>query len=203
MFNRAVFLDKDGTLVENVPYNVNPNLLEFTPNAIAGLQLLAQSGYLLIVISNQSGVARGYFSETMLVPMIQQLQELLKQAGIKLSGFYYCPHHPQGIVAPYAIECDCRKPQPGMFYQAALEHAIDLNQSWFIGDILHDVAAGRSAGCRTILLDNGNETEWELSLPRLPHHVVTDLSEAARVILAIDAADRTPDRTDPYLAADL
>lgn len=186
MNHRAVFLDKDGTLVENVPYNVDPDRLSLTSGALTGLRLLSEAGYLLIVISNQSGVARGYFAESALSPLMQRLQAMLAQAEITLSGFYYCPHHPQGIVPPYAIDCHCRKPQPGLLYQAAREHSIDLRQSWFIGDILHDVAAGRAAGCRTVLLDNGNETEWQLSHDCLPHHTVSDLSEAARVILAVD-----------------
>jgi D-glycero-D-manno-heptose 1,7-bisphosphate phosphatase len=186
IYHRAVFLDKDGTLVENVPYNVDPTCLTLTPGAIEGLRLLYEASYLLIVISNQSGVARGYFTEAALVPIMQQLQLMLEQAGVVLSGFYYCPHHPQGVVAPYAVVCDCRKPQPGLLYQAAQDHLIDLYQSWFIGDILHDVAAGRSAGCRTILLDNGNETEWQLSRHCLPHHTVNNLFEAAKVILAVD-----------------
>jgi D-glycero-D-manno-heptose 1,7-bisphosphate phosphatase len=185
-YHRAVFLDKDGTLVENVPYNVEPNRLVLTAGAITGLRLLHEAGYLLIVISNQSGVARGYFTEAALLPIMQQLQTILEQSGATLSGFYYCPHHPQGVVADYAVDCDCRKPQPGLLYQAAHEHSIDLHQSWFIGDILHDVAAGRSAGCRTVLLDNGNETEWQLSRDCLPHHVVDNLFEAAKVILAVD-----------------
>lgn len=191
---RAVFLDKDGTLVYNVPYNVDPNRLVLTAGATAGLRLLHEAGYLLIVISNQSGVARGYFTEAALLPIMQQLQTMLEQSGVTLSGFYYCPHHPQGVVSPYAIECDCRKPQPGLLYQAARERSVDLHQSWFIGDILHDVAAGRSAGCRTILLDNGNETEWQLSRDCLPHHIVGNLLEAAKVILAVDT-NNIPERT--------
>lgn len=183
---RAVFIDKDGTLVENVPYNVDPHKMRFTQGAVAGLQLLHAANYTLIVITNQSGVARGYFPETALLSVEQHLCLKLAAGGVPLHGFYYCPHHPDGSITPYACACNCRKPQPGLLYQAAAEHAIDLAQSWFIGDILHDVEAGRAAGCRTVLLDNGNETEWQLSPARLPHHIVTDLQEAAQIILAID-----------------
>jgi D,D-heptose 1,7-bisphosphate phosphatase len=188
-YQRAVFLDKDGTLVENIPYNVDPDRLVLTPGAIAGLRLLHEAGYLLIIISNQSGVARGYFAEADLSPIMHRLRSMLKPFGVLLSGFYYCPHHLDGSIPSYAIECNCRKPQPGLLYQAAQEHRIDLRQSWFVGDILHDVAAGRSAGCRTILLDNGNETEWQLSRYCLPHHVVSSLFEAAKVILTLDTRD--------------
>ncbi len=181
---KAVFLDKDGTLIEDVPYNVNPALIRLTPGAEMGLRLLHQAGYQLIVISNQSGVARGYFPEAALTGVEARLQQLLGDFGVPLTGFYYCPHHPQGQVAAYAIDCTCRKPEPGLILQAAQEHGIELSQSWFIGDILNDMEAGMRAGCRTILLDNGNETEWILSPPRLPHYVVADLAEAAAVIKA-------------------
>jgi D-glycero-D-manno-heptose 1,7-bisphosphate phosphatase len=182
MLKSAIFLDKDGTLIEDIPYNVDPSLITFTEGAIAALKLL--SNYPLIVISNQSGVARGYFPESALLPVIQKLRSMMDEIGIKLTDFYYCPHHSQGSISEYAIDCHCRKPKPGMLYQAADDHKIDLSQSWFIGDILHDVEAGRMAGCRTILLDNGNETEWQLSYDRLPHHIVSNLHEAAQVILA-------------------
>ncbi|HEY9697786.1 MAG TPA: HAD family hydrolase [Trichocoleus sp.] len=186
MLNRAVFLDKDGTLVEDVPYNVDPAKILWSEGAIGALRLLHQAGYKLFVITNQSGVARGYFSEMALVPVERFLREQLAIFKIPLAGFYYCPHHPDGTVSPYSIACACRKPQPGLLLQAAAEHEIDLSRSWFIGDILHDVEAGRVAGCRTVLIDNGNETEWQLSYSRLPHHVVKNLSEAASAIVAID-----------------
>jgi D-glycero-D-manno-heptose 1,7-bisphosphate phosphatase len=181
----AIFLDKDGTLVENVPYNVDPALVQFTPGAIAGLQLLSRAGYPLFVVTNQSGLARGYFSEADLQGVEQHLRDQLAQADIPLQGIYACPHHPDGVVAAYRRACDCRKPQPGLLYQAAVDHGIDLTHSWMIGDILHDIEAGRAAGCRTILIDNGNETEWQLTCSRLPHHSVSNLWEAAQIILAV------------------
>jgi D,D-heptose 1,7-bisphosphate phosphatase len=183
----AVFLDKDGTLIEDVPYSVDPDRVQLCQGASEGLRSLHAAGYRLIVISNQSGVARGFFPEVGLVAIEQTLRQLLAAVDVPLTGFYYCPHHPDGLIAAYAIDCTCRKPQPGLLLQAAAEHAIDLERSWFIGDILHDVEAGRRAGCRTVLIDNGNETEWLLSPQRLPHHVVSDLSAAARVIGAVDA----------------
>lgn len=183
--NPVVFLDKDGTLIEDVPYNVDPDRIRLASGAVEGLRSLHRAGYQLIVISNQAGVARGYFPETALVAVEQQLRSLLSDFGVPLAGFYYCPHHPDGTVSEYAIACDCRKPQPGLILQAAQDWVIDLSHSWFIGDILHDIEAGRAAGCRTILLDNGNETEWELSRSRLPHHVVTNLAEAAQIITAM------------------
>jgi D-glycero-D-manno-heptose 1,7-bisphosphate phosphatase len=185
-FMKAVFLDKDGTLIHNVPYNVDPDKIQLCDGAIEGLRSLHLANYKLFIITNQSGVARGYFLETALAAVEQRLRDLLASAGVPLAGFYYCPHHPKGTIAPYAIDCNCRKPQPGLLHQASRDFNIDLSQSWFIGDILHDVEAGRAAGCRTILIDNGNETEWQLSPQRLPHHLAADLQQAARVILAVD-----------------
>jgi D,D-heptose 1,7-bisphosphate phosphatase len=179
---RAVFLDKDGTLVEDVPYNVDPELLQLTRGAVEGLHVLYTAGYRLIVITNQSGVARGYFPESALVTVEERVRQLLAEVGVQLAGFYYCPHHPDGVVPNYALACSCRKPEPGLLIRAADNYGIDLAQSWFIGDILNDVEAGCRAGCRTILIDNGNETEWQVSAQRLPDYVVADLAQAAQVI---------------------
>lgn len=181
---KAVFLDKDGTLIEDVPYNVDPDRMVLTPGAALGLSMLHRAGYQLVVITNQSGVARGYFPELAIAIVESHLRALLATMGVPLAGFYYCPHHPDGTVTPYAIACNCRKPAPGLLLQAAVDLDIDLAQSWFIGDILNDVEAGRTAGCRTILLNNGNETEWIISPQRLPHYTVNHLVEAAQVILS-------------------
>lgn len=182
---RAIFIDKDGTLVEDVPNNVNPSLLELTWKAGHGLQLLQQQGYGLFVVSNQAGLAHGLFTEAALDLLRHRLTEMLAQYGVMLDGFYYCPHCPDGVVDRYAISCTCRKPMPGMLYRAAREHDIDLENSWMIGDILHDVEAGRRAGCKTILIDNGNETEWKLAPQRTPHLTAPDLYTAATLIASL------------------
>lgn len=179
---KAVFLDKDGTLIRNLPYNVNPRFIELAPFAGEGLRLMQQLGYKLFIISNQAGVAMGRFEERALDPVWRRLDTLLQWEGVELTACYYCPHHPEGIVRPYARACDCRKPGPGLMLRAAAQHDIDLAASWMIGDILNDVEAGRRAGCRTIMIDNGNETEWEVSAARVPDAFVTDLREAAWLI---------------------
>lgn len=189
---RAVFLDKDGTLIEDVPYNVDPQQIRLMTGA-ARLWQLHNEGYLLIIISNQSGVARGYFPEVALAAVEQRSRDLLAELAVPLTDFYYCPHHPEGTVAKYAIACNCRKPEPGLLLQAAQDHNIDLSQSWFIGDILNDVEAGQRAGCKTILLNNGNETEWTFSPYRVPHHVATNLTDAANIILSADTSDTSTD----------
>lgn len=194
----AIFLDKDGTLVRDIPYNVDPERLEFYPDVFPGLQRLDAAGYSLIVITNQAGVARGYFPESALATLQVCFQQRFQDAGVALTGFYYCPHHPQGIVADYTLSCNCRKPQPGLLYRAAQQHGIDLSRSWLIGDILNDVEAGRAAGCRTILIHNGNETEWLLSPSRLPHHIVSCFAEAVPVILALAAIEFTSARNFGY-----
>jgi histidinol-phosphate phosphatase family protein len=181
---RAIFLDKDGTLIENVPYNVNPALIELSWHAGPALQMFRDMGFSLFVVTNQSGVAKGLFTECALEPVHHRLAERLAQYGVELDGFYYCPHSPDGAVSRYAISCTCRKPMPGMLLQAAREHGIDLARSWMVGDILHDVEAGRRAGCRTVLIDNGNETEWKMNELRKPDLVAPDLYVAAQLISA-------------------
>lgn len=146
---RAVFFDKDGTLIEDVPYNVNPNLIKLREDAGEALLLLREAGFKLFIISNQSGVARGLFEEKDLQAVWDKLNEL---TGIEFDGFYYCPHFTSGKVEKYSFACDCRKPAPGLILQAALAHNIDLTQSWMVGDTMNDIEAGQRAGCQTILL---------------------------------------------------
>jgi histidinol-phosphate phosphatase family protein len=183
----VVFLDKDGTLVENVPYNVDPSRVRLSRGAAEGLAALHAAGYGLAVVSNQSGVARGYFPESALAGVRRRLEELLAEAGVPLAGFYWCPHHPEGSVADYAVACDCRKPAPGLVRRAAAALGADPGASWVVGDILDDVEAGRRAGCRTVLIDNGGETAWAPGTERRPHVTAADLADAARRILAEDA----------------
>ncbi len=184
----AIFLDKVGTIIEDVPYNVDPSLVRLTSGAVEGLRMLHASGHLLIVITNQSGVARGLFGEDSLLEVERRLKEMLAGISVPLAGFYYCPHHPEGTVSAYAIQCSCRKPGPELIMRAAHDHCIDLARSWFIGDTLSDVEAGRRAGCRTVLLDNGRETKPGVSLLRTPHYIVPDLAQAARVITELPTA---------------
>ena len=182
----AVFIDKDGTLIIDVPYNINPDRITLSDHCIMGLKSLQEKGYLLILITNQSGIARGYFNEEDLLAVEHKIREMLIHEGIVLNGFYYCPHHPEGIIQSFTIDCDCRKPRPGLLLQAAKEHGIDLRSSWMIGDILNDIEAGNRAGCRSILIDNGNETEWLINERRNPLIKVKNIDEAAIYILKRD-----------------
>lgn len=188
MSGKAVFLDKDGTLVDDLPYNVDPRRVALCRGAPAALRRLAQDGYRFFVVSNQPGVAHGRFDEAALRALGQHLAALLGAEQIALAGWYYCPHHPDGTRAPYARACACRKPAPGMLLRAAAEHDIELAASWMIGDILHDVEAGNRAGCRTLLLDNGNETAWQPGRARVPSLVARDWAGVPALIAQADAA---------------
>jgi D-glycero-D-manno-heptose 1,7-bisphosphate phosphatase len=182
----AVFLDKDGTLVDDVPYNVDPELVRLTPGAGRALRLLVEAGYRLVVVSNQSGVARGLFEESALEAVEQRLRSLLQDEGVSIDAFGWCPHLVGGSVGRYAVACECRKPAPGLLLRAARRLGIDLRRSWIVGDILDDVEAGHAAGCRAILVDVGSETRWELTSARTPDAIVTSLEEAARAIVGAD-----------------
>ncbi len=183
---RAVFIDKDGTLIKDVPYNINTALVDMAEHAGEALSLLKQSKYLLIVISNQSGVAKGIFLENDLEGINDEIQQRLFKYQVKIDAFYYCPHLPDGIIKEYSIECSCRKPQPGLIFKAVKDFNINIYQSWMIGDILNDVEAGKSSGCKTILVDNGNETEWILNEQRTPDYKVKNLRQAAEIIIEND-----------------
>lgn len=173
---RAVFLDKDGTLIDNVPFNVDPTRIRLARGA-SSLARLTRAGFKLMVVSNQPGIARGDFDAAALARAYRHIDALLAPHGARLSGFYYCPHREVGA-------CVCRKPKPGLLRRAARVNGIDLARSWFIGDILDDIEAGRRAGCRTVLLDVGNETEWRAGRWRTPHVYARGLEGAVRAILA-------------------
>ncbi|MEM5460240.1 HAD-IIIA family hydrolase [Paraburkholderia phytofirmans] len=191
MLRPAVFLDKDGTLLDDVPYNIDPALMRLAPGARDALALLGASPFALFVISNQPGVALGLFARSALKDVEAQLHHLLAGCGATLSGAYWCPHHPDGKVPPYDVGCDCRKPGAGLLLRAARAHQIDLAHSWFIGDILDDVEAGNRAGCRTVLLDNGHETEWIEGALRVPFARAANLREAAQIVVLHDGGTPT------------
>ena len=183
---KAIFLDKDGTLINDIPFNVDLKLITFSSNILDGLKLLQEEGYIFIIITNQSGIGKGYFNHKDVDAVGARLELLLARAGIVLSGFYYCPHIHTVLSAVAGTECDCRKPKPGMLLTAAQVHNIDLSSSWMIGDILNDVEAGNRAGCKTILINNGNETKWEMTDKRTPDYIADSIDTAARYILDIN-----------------
>jgi D-glycero-D-manno-heptose 1,7-bisphosphate phosphatase len=179
----VIFLDKDGTLIENVHYNVDPAKMCFTKGAEEGIRHLADAGFFFVIVTNQHGIALGKFKEEDLKAVRMKIYAMMGELNAPVIDFYYCPHHPEGTVPQYSKHCLCRKPMPGMIEKAIQEHEIDLASSWLIGDILDDVEAGNRAGVRTILLDNGNEKEWAKGLFRSPMARVPSLKEAAEFIL--------------------
>ena len=174
--NKAVFLDRDGTLIVNRHYGSDPHEIKLLDGVVEGLVALRGAGYKLLLVSNQSGIARGYFDEEAVAKMHEQLQKMLDDHGAALDGLEYCPHHPEGVTPPYDVECSCRKPAPGMLRRAAHKHGVNLSASWMVGDIEADIEAGRRAGARTVLVGS------EISLTPPDFHA-EDFSGAVRHIL--------------------
>ena len=185
MQQRALFLDRDGTLIYPVHFPTRPEQIHLYENLGPELQVLAALGFLLVVITNQSGLARGYFTEGQLTRMHDHLRAQLQELGVELAGIYFCPHHPEGTVAELAIECECRKPAPGMLLQAAADLDLDLARSWFVGDILDDVEAGERAGCRTVLVDQGTEAS-PTHPTRQPDFVARNTLHALQIIHTVE-----------------
>lgn len=154
LFTKAAFLDKDGTIMEDIPYNSDPALFAFSPGVVEGLLLLANSGFRLVIISNQSGVARGLFDFSALEPMEARLREMFTTEGLELAGVYWCPHFPGAVHPQFGVACGCRKPAPGMLLAAAQELSLDTHASWMIGDRDSDVQAAHKAGCHSAFLNN-------------------------------------------------
>lgn len=160
--SRAVFIDRDGTISEEVGYVNHPSRFRLFPYSAAAIKLLNDNGWLAIVVTNQAGVARGYFSEAMITTIHDQLERELENAGARLDAIYYCAHHPAVGEPPYRYACDCRKPKPGLIRRAAAAFAIDLSQSWMIGDRYSDIELARNAGVRSAFVLSGyGRGEWE------------------------------------------
>lgn len=149
---RAVFLDRDGTLTEPRHYPCHPDELVLQPGIGPPLRALQRAGFALVVVTNQSGLARGLFDLAALDAMHHRLRALLARHGVRLDGIYACPHHPEGTVPRYRSVCPCRKPAPGMLHQAAHDLDLDLARSWTVGDSACDIGAGRRAGTLTALV---------------------------------------------------
>jgi D-glycero-D-manno-heptose 1,7-bisphosphate phosphatase len=185
--NPAVFLDRDGTINEDVGYLNHPDQLSLLPHAIEGLRLLCDSGLLLVIVTNQSGVARGLIPPGQLSVIEQAFRELLRSNAIPLAGYYTCPHYPDAKLCKYRSTCDCRKPAPGLVHQAARELNIDVERSWVIGDKASDVQLAHNAGARGILVLTGEGQKHLDAYPTEyspPNAVCRDLVEAAHWIIA-------------------
>ena len=185
MRKRAVFLDRDGTLIQDRGYIAEFSEVGFFPFAAAAVRALNRAGYMVIVASNQSAVARGICSQRQILRLHRQLREYFKDQGADITAFYHCPFLADGQVAGYRRKSPLRKPAPGMLLQAARDHAIDLARSFMVGDKPDDIEAGLRAGCRTVLVRTGQGSASEAALAageRKPDFIVDDLAAAALLI---------------------
>ena len=187
MKRRAVFMDRDGTISEEVGYVNHPSRYRVFPYSAEAVRLLNEAGWLAILVTNQAGVARGYFTEDIIGQVHNVLTEELEKQGAHLDAIYYCAHHPTVGQEPYRLDCDCRKPKPGLIERAAREFEIDLSQSWMIGDRYSDIELARNARTHAALVLSGyGRGEWEYQRSAWKHEpdmVALDLLEAARKIV--------------------
>jgi D-glycero-D-manno-heptose 1,7-bisphosphate phosphatase len=195
MKQRAVFIDRDGTISEEVGYINHVSRFRLFPYAPAAIKHLNENGWLAIVITNQAGVARGYFSEDTIQAVHDAMTNELKSNGAQLDAVYYCAHHPSVGEPPYRFDCDCRKPKPGLISRAAKNFDIDLKESWMVGDRYSDVELARNAGVKSMFVLSGyGRGEWEhqrASWAEQPDLVAEDLLEAVRLIVSgsVERAD--------------
>jgi D-glycero-D-manno-heptose 1,7-bisphosphate phosphatase len=181
---RAVFLDRDGTINVEVNYLAKAEEVRLIPGAAQAIARLNAVGLPVVVVSNQSGLARGYFDEADLAAVQVRLNRLLAAEGARVDAYYFCPHHPQGVVEHYALVCDCRKPAPGLLRQAAEEMGLALAGSFMVGDRLLDVACGRAAGLTGVLVRTGHDDGPARDDMERPDFVAEDLAAAVEWILA-------------------
>lgn len=178
--NKAIFLDRDGTLNIDYGYVHEIDQFHFIEGSIEALQQLKQMGYLLVLVTNQSGIARGYFSEQQFLQLTEWMDWSLADRGVDLDGIYYCPHHPDGI-GEFKQDCDCRKPKAGMLNQAIKELKIDSARSIMIGDKMEDMIAGKSAGIKTnILVRSGKPISEDGE--KLADHVIDSIADVVALI---------------------
>ena len=185
---RAVFIDRDGTISEEVGYINHPSRFRVFPYAAAAIKQLNDNGWLAIVVTNQAGVARGYFSEEMIQTVHAEMKQDLERNGARLDAIYYCAHHPSVGDPPYRLDCDCRKPKPGLISRAAQDFEIDLADSWMVGDRYSDVELARNAGVKSMFVMSGyGRGEWEhqrANWSEQPDLVAENLLEGVGVIVA-------------------
>jgi len=187
---RAIFLDRDGTINEEVGYIERLDSLRIIPEAYEAIRLINVSSFMAVVVTNQAGVAKGLFNEAFVKQTNERLQEFLRQKGAAIDAFYFCPHHPNEGVPPYRRVCDCRKPAPGLFYQAARDMAIDLAASYMIGDRYRDMEAAHRAGVKGVLVKTGYGADVlenigpDQETPEAkPDHIAENILEAVHWIL--------------------
>ena len=204
---RAIFLDRDNTLIHDPGYISHPDQVVLVDGVAEALKDLRALGYRLVVVTNQSAVARGIITEAVLREIHHRMETLLAEQGARLDRIYYCPHHPDGVVERYRGQSDWRKPNPGMLLTAAQEMDMDLTRSWCIGDSFSDVEAGARAGCKTILIDGPSPSRSGAPGPAqgspqrapTPDYVAVNLREAVNIVKKVhrdSAMDSTQNRLE-------
>lgn len=187
---RAVFMDRDGTISEEIGYVNHPARYRVFPYSAEAVRLINEAGWLAVLVTNQAGVARGYFTEDLIGAVHDRLRQELEREGAHLDAVYYCAHHPSVGESPYRMDCDCRKPKPGLIRRAASEFDIDLSQSWMIGDRYSDMELAHNAGVRACFVLSGyGRGEWEYQRANWKHEpdlVAEDLLEAVKKIVTGD-----------------
>lgn len=188
--NRAVFLDRDGVLIEDVHLLTDPKDIRILAGVPEALRRLSEVGFRMIVVSNQTVVARGLATKQEVLDLNAEVQVQIERAGgPRFDAFYFCPHHPNATLPSYRVDCECRKPRPGLFLRAAREYNLDLRASFAVGDRITDIIAGARAGCRTALVQTGEhlappiETSEPLDDSVEPDYACADLLQAAQWIL--------------------
>ncbi|WP_449419507.1 D-glycero-alpha-D-manno-heptose-1,7-bisphosphate 7-phosphatase [Phormidium nigroviride] len=192
---QAILCDRDGTLIEDCHFLSHPEQIQWIPGVLETLKHLKQKAVKVLVVSNQSGVARGYFDtaavEAVHVKLRQDVDEDLggmASTGSAIADFYYCPHHPKGEVVGYSYACDCRKPQPGMFLQAIQDHNLNPAQCWAIGDRLRDLEPGLQLGMKAFLVQTGSGLEAQRELSKRPYaELVTVISSLSEILSLVQS----------------
>ena len=183
MASKAAFLDRDGTILVERGHVTHPDAIQLLPGAVEAIAALRAAGWKLVVVTNQSHVARGVVTPTQLESIQSRFEQQLANAGAPLDGNYHCPHHPDGLIAEFSVVCDCRKPKPGLLLRAAAEHDVELSASVMVGDAVRDLEAGRAAGVAATVLVRTGHGEASLDRDHGASHVATDLTEASTWIL--------------------
>lgn len=189
--NRAVFIDRDGTISEEVGYINHASRFRLFPYAASAIKHLNENSWLAIVTTNQAGVARGYFAEEMVKTVHERMISELENDGARLDAIYYCAHHPSVGDPPYRVDCDCRKPKPGLITRAARDLDIDLGKSWMVGDRYSDIELARNAGVKSAFVRSGyGRGEWEHQRASWTHQPDLAAEDLLEVVLKITATDK-------------
>jgi D-glycero-D-manno-heptose 1,7-bisphosphate phosphatase len=184
LVTKAVFLDRDGVITQEPPhYAHRPDQMTLIPGAGDAIRRLNDSGFMVIIVTNQAGIAYGYYQEKDMLSFNRTMSEALSQSRARIDSVYFCPHHAEAKIEKYRLDCDCRKPKPGMLLKAVKEYGITLKNSFMIGDKLTDIEAGNNAGCKSILVKTGYGIETAQNIQTPYEYLANDLYDAVRFIL--------------------